>query len=131
MDETIYVELEDHAYIPLDIERVRPHKNVLIVKFKNINNINDVLKYKGLFVYSEEKNEEIEDDEFYYDELIDKEVYLENGERIGIVLSVIEVPQGHILEIETNTKKTLIPFRKEFVVEVSNTIVIKSIEGLL
>jgi 16S rRNA processing protein RimM len=129
--ETIYVELKDKSLIPLIMDHVRPHKNVLIVKFNGIDNINDVLQYKGLFVYSQEKNEEIEDDEFYFDELVEKEVYLENGEKVGFVISVIEVPQGHLLEIETKTKKALIPFRKEFVVDVSDTIVVKNIEGLL
>ncbi len=129
--ETIYVELKDKSFKPLVIENSRPHKNVLITKFKDIDNINDVLQYKGLFVFAEDKSEDIEDDEYYYDELIKKDVYLENGEKIGFVISVIEVPQGHLLEIKTKDKKTLIPFRNEFIESISDTIIIKNVEGLL
>ncbi len=130
-EETIYVELKDKSYKPLVIERVRPHKNVLITKFEGIDNINDVLQYKGLFIYAEEKSEDIEDDEYYYDELIKKDVYLENGEKVGFVISVIEVPQGHLLEIKTKDKKILIPFRNEFIESIEDTIVLKNVEGLL
>lgn len=130
-NETIYVELNDRSYKPFLITQVRPHKKVLIVKFEGYDNINDVLPFKGLFVYANEKSQDIEDDEFYYDELIKKDVYLENGEKVGFVISVIEVPQGHLLEIKTPKKKTLIPFRKEFVISIDDVIIIKDVEGLL
>lgn len=130
-NESIYVEQLNHEFKKLTIERVRPHKNVLIVKFFGYDNINEVLQYKGLFVFSDEKSEKIDDDEFYYDDLIKKDVFLENGEKVGFVISIIEVPQGHLLEIKTKNKKALVPFRKEFVVEVSDHIIIKDVEGLL
>jgi len=130
-DQTIYVELNDKSYKPLLIKQVRPHKNVLIVKFDGYDNINDVLQYKGLFVYAQQKSEDIEEDEYYFDELIGKNVHLENDEKIGYVISVIEVPQGHLLEVKTSKKKALIPFRKEFIVSVDDKIVIKDIEGLI
>ncbi len=130
-NETIYVLESNNTYKPLIIERVRPHKNILIVKFRSFENINEVLPFKGLFVYASEKSESIEDDEYYYDELIKKDVFLENGEKVGFVISVIEVPQGHLLEIKTKDKKSLIPFRNEFVVSVKEHIIIKDIEGLL
>ena len=130
--ETIYVEQPNKTYKALVIERVRPHKNVLITKFVGIDNINDVLPYKGLFVYSEKRSDSIEDDEFYYDELIKKDVYLENGEKVGFVISVIEVPQGHLLEVITvDKKKKLIPFRNEFIISIEDMIIMKDIEGLL
>ncbi|MFA6800917.1 MAG: ribosome maturation factor RimM [Acholeplasmataceae bacterium] len=130
-NETIYVEQPNQTYKALIIERVRPHKNILIVKFKTIDDINDVLPYKGLFVYADKKNEIIEDDEYYYDDLIDKEVYLENNKFVGTVLSVVEVPQGYLLEIKTKDKVALIPFRNEFIISIDDHIVIKDVEGLL
>ena len=34
-------------YMPLEISRVRYFKNLVILKFKDIDNINDIEKYKG------------------------------------------------------------------------------------
>ena len=122
---------ENKKYKELIIESVREHKGCLLVTFKGINNINNILFLKGKDIYSETKENVVEDDSYYYDELIGKQVYTEKGLLVGKVISLLEVPQGHILEIQTDSKKALVPFRKEFVSEVSDKIVIIPIEGLL
>ncbi|AUD65686.1 16S rRNA processing protein RimM [Tenericutes bacterium MZ-XQ] len=117
-----------------EIEQVRMHKGMYIVKFKGYDNINDILPYKGLFVYSDEEIEDqLEDDDYHYEDVIGKDVILENNEVIGKAVSLIEVPQGHLLEIEKlDGKKVLVPFIKEFIGEIDDqSIVIKPIEGLL
>jgi 16S rRNA processing protein RimM len=117
-----------------EIEQVRPHKNILIVKFVGYDNINDVLPYTGLYVYSDEEvDEQLENDDYHYEDIIGKKVILEDQSVVGVALSLIEVPQGHLLEVEKNDgKKVLIPFRKEFVGNIDeDTIIIKPIEGLL
>ena len=35
------------GYISLEVESARPQKNLVILKFKGIDNINDIEKYKG------------------------------------------------------------------------------------
>ncbi|MDX9690946.1 MAG: ribosome maturation factor RimM [Acholeplasmataceae bacterium] len=114
------------------IERVRPQGTVLIVKFKDFNDINEILPYKGEFLYSDEKPD-LDEDDYHYDDLLEKEVFNESGERLGKVTSLIPVPQGHLLEIEKlNGKKALIPFVDEFVIEIEeDKIIIRPIEGLL
>jgi len=116
------------------IERVRPQGNLFIVKFKGIDNINDVLAYKGLDVYSDDDvTKQLEKDDYHYTSLLDKDVYTQEGLKIGKVISLVPVPQGHLLEIEkTDGKKALVPFVDAFVKEVlSDRIIILPIEGLL
>ncbi len=117
----------------LTIERVRAHKNVLITKFKEYNDINDILKFKGLDVFTDEAPDELEEDDYHYHDLIGKDVYEKDGKKVGHVLSLMEVPQGHLLEVMTlEGKKSLIPFRSEFVFDVlEDRIIITPIEGLL
>ena len=117
----------------LKITEVREHKGHLLVMFEGFKNINEVLFLKGKDLYSLEKEDVEEDNSFYYDELIGKIAITDKGELIGEVVSLMEVPQGHILEIlKANGKKALVPFRKEFVSEVTKkNIVIIPIEGLI
>jgi len=114
------------------IERVRPQGSLFIVKLKGYDDINDILQFKGLEVYSD-KEPDLEEDDYHYQSLLDKEVYTDQNEHVGKVASLIPVPQGHLLEIlKLDGKKVLVPFVKAFVIDVDDEkIVIKPIEGLL
>ena len=116
------------------IERVRPQGSLLIVKLKGYENINEILPFKGLEVYTEKSpDKELEEDDYHYQSLLEKEVYTDEGVHVGRVESLIPVPQGHLLEIlKLDGKKALVPFVKAFILEVlDDKIVIKPIEGLL
>ena len=89
------------------IERVRIQNNLYIVKFKNFDNINDILMFKGYDVYSDDDvTDELEEDDYHYLSLIDKLCYTPEGTFLGTVESVVPVPQGHLLEIRTKEEKT-------------------------
>ncbi|MCF7930411.1 MAG: ribosome maturation factor RimM [Acholeplasmataceae bacterium] len=129
----IFVMLKGNR-VNFTIERVRPQGNLLIVKFKSYDNINDILVYKGLDVYADEIiEEELDEDDFHYQSLLNKEVYTNTNEYVGTVFSLIPVPQGHLLEIEKKDgKKVMVPFVKAFVRDVlDDKIIITPIEGLL
>ena len=130
----IYVMVKDEK-VYFEIEQVRMHKNLLIVKFVGFDNINDILPYKGLYVYTDlDVSDQLEDDDYHYEDVIGKDVLLEKDHTlVGKATSLIEVPQGHLLEIKKNDGKiALIPFRKEFIGEIDeNKIFITPIEGML
>ncbi|MBN2300627.1 MAG: 16S rRNA processing protein RimM [Acholeplasmataceae bacterium] len=129
----IFVMMKDKR-VDFEIERVRFQGNLLIVKLKAYDNINDILVFKGLDVYSDHKPEkELETDDFHYQDLLDKAVYTSDDVLVGYVQSMIPVPQGHLLEVEKlDGKKVLIPFVKAFVGDIlEDRIMITPIEGLL
>ena len=129
----VYVQIKGEKKF-FTIERSRPQGNLYIVKFKGFDNINDVLAYKGLDVFSDfDASDELEDDDYHYQELLDKDVYTTDQVLLGKVISLIPVPQGHLLEIEKiDGSKALVPFVKAFVKDVlKDKIVIEPIEGLL
>ena len=76
--------------IDMEIQSVRFFKQFVIVKFKGIDNINDVEQYKGssLFV-SRENAVSLEENEYYIADLIGMEVFTEEG-HFGIVKDVME-----------------------------------------
>ena len=132
----VFVKVE-HNYKPLVIENVRLHKNYALVKFEGINSINELMEYKGAFLYVEEETirENLEEDEFLIDELVSLEVFDENNKKLGFVVGVSNNGASDLLAVKTNSKKiVLIPFVKAIVTDVSikdKKIVINNIEGLV
>ncbi len=120
----------------LAIEHVRQGKNFAIVKFKNINDINDLIQYKGqrIFVSKKETLDKLEKNEYLINDLIGCEVYKED-EIIGKVINISTNGAQDLLNIENNLHQVkMVPFVNEFfpVVDIENKkIVIKPIEGLL
>ena len=64
----------------LEIRNVKFFKNLVILKFNGIDNINDIEMYKGrdLWVPREEA-QELDEDEYYIGDLIGMEVFTEEG----------------------------------------------------
>ena len=49
---------KDNEYLPLIIKNSRLHKNIALVQFEGINSIDELLEYKGAFLYVEEETSE-------------------------------------------------------------------------
>ena len=124
-------------YKSLDITNIRLNKNVALVKFAEINSINELMEYKGAFLYVEENTvrESLDEDEFLIDELVGLEVFDTDGKKQGFVVGVSNNGASDLLSVKTNSKKVvLIPFVKAIVPEVSikdKKVLINNIEGLL
>ena len=75
--------------LELEVQSVKFFKQFVIVKFKGIDNINDIEKYKGkgLFVPREDAVP-LDEDEYYIADLIGMEVFTEDG-RFGVVKDCI------------------------------------------
>ena len=117
---------------------MRPHKNYLIVKFKGIDDINQIIPYKGnlLFVSEDVVRESLEEDEFLIDEMVGLEVFdIKTDEKLGFVIGVSNNGANDLLSVKTKTKHIcLIPFVNAIVpvVDMENKkIKINNIEGLL
>lgn len=119
-------------YIEVKVCKASEFGNFLLVAFEGLQDINLVEKYHSDYIYVSEidRNDNLDENEFYYNDLIGKNVISENGEARGIVVEVRELPQAHYLVVEYNDKKVLVPFIDEFILSVGENIVVKEIEGL-
>lgn len=120
-------------YIPVYVDSKQDYKENILVRFKDLADINLVEKYKGSTIYiSEEDQGELEEGEYYFHELIGLEVINDRGDHRGVCTDVREVPQGYLLVVKKdNGKNALVPFRDEFIQKVTDTrIIVKEIEGL-
>lgn len=132
----VYLKCEND-YITLIIDSVRLHKGFALVKFNGINSIDELLPYKGAFLYVKDETirEALDEDEFLIDELVGLEIFDENDQKQGFVVGVSNNGANDLLSVKTNAKKiVLIPFVKAIVTSVSlkdRKITINNIEGLL
>lgn len=132
------VKLEDGGnYIDLEIERVKFFKQFVILKFKGIDHINDIEKYKGcgLFV-TREHAVELEEDEYFIADLIGLSVVDERLQKIATVQNVMQTGANDVyaLRMEETGEELLIPAIKECVLEINlkeRYMKIHMMEGLL
>jgi len=121
----------------LEIKSVRFQKNFAIVKFQEIDDINDLIPFKGqrIFISKEEALKKLEKDEYLIKDLIGCEVFDIKNEKLGSVIDVSENIAQNLLHIKNTIGKiVLVPFVNEFFpkVDIQNKkITIKPIEGLL
>lgn len=110
----------------------RIHKNNVLLTIDNKFDINQVEQYIGCEIYASSLDElDLDDDDYYIDDLVDLSVYNTLGEYIGVVTDVIEMPKSYLLEVKDNGKKVLIPFVDAFIKEITDEkIIIEEIEGL-
>ncbi len=115
----------------LEITSYRVHKNYDMVTFKGINDINEVLKYKGKKVYI--IKEEYKFDGFLDEDIIGLDAYV-NDKKIGVVTDILKSHAHPILDIENDGTHSFVPFIDEFVLNVdleSKRIDLEVLEGMI
>ena len=106
--------------IDLEIQNVKFFKNMAILKFKGIDNINDIEKYKGKdLLINREDAVELEEDEFYLADVLDAKVVTEAGEEFGVIADILETGANDVFVVETKEgKEILFPVTKECILDI-------------
>jgi len=127
----------ENDFKQLTTDKLRFHKNTALIKFKEINSINEAIEYKGqqLYLPIDNLRETLEEDEFLVDDLIGVNAYNQQGDLIGTVSCINKQGASDLISIKNEEgKEFLVPFVKELVpqVDLSNKkIIINAIEGLI
>jgi 16S rRNA processing protein RimM len=99
-----------------ELERGRLQKNIVIAKFKGVEDRTAAEKLNGTQLFVDRAALEavaVDDDEFLYADLVGLEVSDETGRNWGQVAAVFEFGAGDILEIKgLDGKLRMIPFSK-------------------
>ena len=118
----------------LEIEGVKFFKQFVILKFKGLDNINDIEKYRQKSLYVTRKNAvRLQRDEYFIADLIGLKVQDEDGKELGTVKDVIETGANDVYEVEmADGKSLLLPAIKQCILNVENgTMQVHVLEGLL
>lgn len=106
--------------LDLEIAGVKFFKNMVILKFKGIDNINDVEKYRKMSLFVTRENAvKLKKDEYFIADLIGLKVQTDEGEALGEVTDVLQTGANDVYEIRTEDGETiLLPAIKDCVKEV-------------
>ena len=120
----------------LEIEGVKFFKQFVILKFKGLDNINDIEKYRQKSLYVTRKNAvRLQRDEYFIADLIGLKVQDEDGKELGTVKDVIETGANDVYEVEmADGKSLLLPAIKQCILNVdveNGTMQVHVLEGLL
>jgi 16S rRNA processing protein RimM len=103
------------------IDSFRVHKNNLLLKLKEITDINDAELFRNQTVAVAEKPN-LEENFYFNEELLTKKVFDQNNNNIGIVTSIIQTPHHNVLTVTNNYQEILIPQVEKFIISVDDTI---------
>lgn len=120
----------------LTIEQVKFFKNMVILKFKEFNNINEIEKYKGKdLLISREQAVELGPDENFIIDLIGLKVVTEDGQEFGTLTDVIKTGANDVYVVEDKRgKETLFPAIKQCILDVNlddGVVTVHIMDGLL
>jgi 16S rRNA processing protein RimM len=126
---------EPTSFGPLTISSVRDHNGTLLLGFQGIGDRNEIEKLRNVLLLAEvDIDADSSEDDFHVQQLLQCQVSTQDGELIGNVSDVINLPGQDVLAVSYNGREVLIPFVKAIVpiVDVANRrIVIIPPQGLL
>jgi 16S rRNA processing protein RimM len=105
-----------------EVLEIRQTKNVVIVRFRGINDREAAEALNGLELYVDRDNlpdDELDEDEFFYADLEGLEAVDDKGTGYGVVSGVYDFGAGDLLELKGPGKRpVLIPFSETAVLEI-------------
>ena len=106
--------------VDLEVAGVKFFKNMVIVKFKGIDNINDVEKYRKKSLYVTRENAvKLKKNEYFIADLIGLKVKSDEGEELGILSDVLQTGANDVYVLSKEGEDDiLLPAIKECVKEV-------------
>ena len=102
------------------IERVAYFKNMVSLKFRGIDNMEEAAKYKGRdLLVTRENAVPLEEGEFFICDIIGSTVFEENGEEFGILKDVLQTGANDVFVVTANNgKEVLLPVIDDCVKEI-------------
>ena len=122
--------------LPLEIQNVKFFKQFAILKFKGIDNINDIEKYRGKsLMIDREDAVDLDEDEYFIADMIGMKVCTEDGGEFGTLKDVMETGANDVYIIDSPEHgEVLIPAIKECILDVDmdeERMTIHLMEGLV
>ena len=95
-------------YIPMEIEHVKFFKNMVILKFRGYDNINEIEKYKSKdLLITRDQAVDLEPDEYFITDLIGLAVVSDQGAELGILKDVLETGANDVYVVAMKDGKEL------------------------
>ena len=121
--------------LELEILQVKFFKNLVIVKFKGIDRIEEAELYKGKSLYVTRENAvELKENEYFIADLIGLAVTSDEGEALGEIVDVLQTGANDVYVVQrAGQPELLIPAIKDCILDVrpeKGTMQVHLLEGL-
>lgn len=119
---------------PIEVERARVHKNMVILKFNVITDMNGALAMKNQILSVARRDVQLPEGHFFLADLTGLEVRdADSGEVLGTIAEVLTPPASNVYVVKGGKREFMIPAVPEFVLETNvdgGYIRVRLIEGL-
>ncbi|GAB6098927.1 ribosome maturation factor RimM [Halanaerocella petrolearia] len=116
--EEVYL-IKGRNQLEVTIEQVRFHKGFVILKFIGCDDIGQAIEYKGYKIkVPKSETRELEEDSYYFYQIVGLEVYTIEEEYLGEVESILETGANDVYVVTDGEEEILIPALKDVVAEV-------------
>lgn len=132
-DKKLY--LQDHdEMVELTVEKARQHKGFILVKFVGFDNINDVQKFRDHeLMVSEADQQELEDGQYYYRQIIGLTVKTTDGDELGTIKEIMPGANDVWVVDRPDKEDLLLPVIDDVVKKVdlkNHQVLVELMEGL-
>lgn len=119
-----------------EIEEVKYHKNLVLLKIKGIDDINDTEQYKNCYLKIDRENAvKLPEDTYFITDIIGIQVFTEEGELLGNIIDVFPTGSNDVYVIKDKLgKQILLPAIEEVIRKVdviAKKMTVKLIAGLI
>lgn len=120
----------------IEIEEVKYHKNMVLVKFKGIDRVEDAELLRNSYIEVDRENAiELKEGEYFIADLLGLKVLSESGEELGKLEDIFNTGSNDIYVVKTEDgKQLLLPAISEVIKEINleeSKIVVHLLEGLI
>ena len=132
---TVYISINKKLK-EFEIETVRYAKNMVFLKLKGIDTVEEAENYRNLYIQINRENAaELEENSYYIADLIDCEVITDEQVKLGKIVDVFPTGSNDVYVVKDDVgKQILLPAIKDVIkkVDVENkTIIVHLLKGLI
>ena len=128
---TLYV---DEAHFPMNVQRARVHKNMVIIKFEGPTDVPGALSLRGATLYIDRADAQLPEGTFFLADIYGLEVRdASTGAVLGKIADVLTLPANNVYVVRGGPRELMIPAVDAFIAETNiegGFVRINMIEGL-
>ena len=105
---TVYIQYKNNLE-EVEIEEVKFHKNLVLLKVKGVNTIEDTLKYKNCYLKINRKDAVVlPEDTYFIVDLIGTKVYDQDENNIGTIIDVFPTGSNDVYVVKDELGKQIL-----------------------
>lgn len=112
---TLYV---DKTHWPIEVERARVHKNMVIIKFRGVTDVPSALAMRNAILYIDRADANLPEGSFFLADIYGMEVRdAQSGEVLGKIADVLTLPANNVYVVKGGARELMIPAVPQFIAE--------------